>query len=85
MTKFTKDVWTTLALNQLHIDLYRVYEAWLEVGNGDMGVLEIRMDDIRETFVRSTQGRLTDTEQTRLYVKTYEECFISLMKERNKV
>jgi hypothetical protein len=69
----------TLALNRLHTELYRIYEIWLEVGNGDMSVLENRMDKTRDEFINATKKYLSDAEQTKLFVKAYEDTLIAVV------
>lgn len=75
-----KDTMIDLALNRLHTELYRIYEIWLEVGNGDMSVLEQRMDKTRDEFTNATSKYLSDAEQTRLFVRAYEDAFIAVVK-----
>jgi hypothetical protein len=75
-----KDTMIDLALNRLHTELYRIYEIWLEVGNGDMSVLEQRMDKTRDEFMDATSKYLSDAEQTRLFVRAYEDAFIAVVK-----
>jgi hypothetical protein len=74
-----KDTMISLALTQLHTDLYRIYEIWLEVGNGDMSVLEQRMDKTRDEFMARTSGHLTEQEQTRFFVKAYEDTLVAVL------
>lgn len=75
-----KDTMISLALTQLHTSLYRIYEIWLEVGNGDMSVLENRMDEARDAFMQSTAKHLTESEQTRFFVKAYEDTLMAVLK-----
>ena len=74
-----KDTMISMALTQLHTSLYRIYEIWLEVGNGDMSVLEARMDEARDEFMSRSSKYLTEQEQTRFFVKAYEDTLIAVM------
>ena len=68
-----KDTMISIALTQLHTNIHRMYEVWLEVGNGDMEVFENNLDKVKETFVRQSAQYLTDTEQTRFFQRAYED------------
>ena len=75
-----KDTMIELALNRLHTELYRIYEIWLEVGNGDMSVLEDRMDKTRDEFMGATSGYLSEIEQTQFFVRAYEDTLVAVLK-----
>ena len=75
-----KDTMIDLALNRLHTELYRIYEIWLEVGNGDMSALEQRMDKTRDEFMDATSKYLSETEQTKYFVRAYEDTLIAVVK-----
>ena len=81
----TNETMISLALKQLKSDLYRIYEVWLEVGNGDMSVLESRMDEIRDTFVERTSKYLSDQAQTNFFISAYEDAFIAILNDAEKV
>lgn len=68
-----KDSMISLALTQLHTNMTRMYEVWLEVGNGDMEVFENNLDQVKETFVRQSAQYLTDSEQTRFFQRASED------------
>jgi hypothetical protein len=44
-----------------------------------MSVLEQRMDKTRDEFMARTSGHLTEQEQTRFFVKAYEDTLIAVL------
>lgn len=79
MTITLQEAMINIALDQLHRDLYRAYEIWFEVGNGDMSVLETRLDEIRDTFVGMTSKYMSDSEQTRFFETALETTAVKIV------
>jgi len=83
MTITLKEAMVNIALDQLHRDLYRAYEIWFEVGNGDMSVLENRLDEIRDRFMDMTSNCLSDSEQTKFYETALGTTAVKVTSQRN--
>jgi hypothetical protein len=83
MTITLKEAMINIALDQLHRDLYRTYEIWFEVGNGDMSVLESNLDEIRDRFMDMTSKQLSDSEQTKFFETALETTAVKVTSQRN--